>query len=737
MTTERLHKYPRTHHLEGSRLQPGDEDLSALPLTELAGRYVVIEEKVDGANAAISFAPSSGDDPPTLQLQSRGHFLAGGAREKHFALFKDWASCHTARLQELLGTRYVLYGEWLYAKHTIFYDALPHYFLEFDLFDTEDGSFASTALRDCLLDRAIVSAVPVLYRGKAPRKRAELEALIQRSLYKSPRWQERLREAAAARDLDVERIVRETDPSELAEGLYVKVEEDDKVVERYKFVRASFLTAVVDSGSHWLSRPIVPNQLAPGVDIYVEDSRRGPPRSSPTTLPLAPLALALRARDSRYPLRGGEFAVLADGFAAASGPRFAGVPLRAAPAATVSNFTGRRAPPRPSVEGEFDALRAVLPPQAPPSLDALLPHLPALRELQGCPQDPIFHAEGDVWIHTQRVLEALIALPGWQALPEDRRLALALAALLHDIAKPSTTVEVDGRLRSPGHARRGAQDARILLYQLGAPFALRERVVGLIRHHAMPLFALEDDDIARRLHAVSQRLPCTELALLAEADVRGRDCGDQQDLLERIALFVELCRDEACLDGPRAFASDHSRIFYFEKDGRAADHVAHDDTQGEVVLLSGLPGAGKDTLARQHYGELPQISLDALRQELGAPATGKQGPVIDLARQRSREYLRRGESFVWNATSLSHSLRERVIALCRDYRMRVRIAYVEVAWPRLVAQNAARDDAVPQRALEQLLLRWDLPTPLEAHAVEYHVDGSLQALLGEDVLGKR
>lgn len=382
---------------------------------------------------------------------------------------------------------------------------------------------------------------------------------------------------------------------------------------------------------------------------------------------------------------------------------------------------------------DFAALAAQLPPRAAPSLDALLPQIPSLHTLQGCPQDPIFHAEGDVWIHTQRVLEALVGLPGWQALPEDRQLGLALAALLHDIAKPKTTVEIDGRLRSPGHARRGAQDTRIALYQLGAPFALRERVVGLIRHHAAPLFALEHDDAARRVHAISQRLPCSELALLAEADVRGRDCGDRQDLLERIALFIELCRDEGCLDGPRAFADDHSRIFYFEKDGRVADHLAHDDTQGEVVLLSGLPGAGKDTLARQRYGELPQISLDALRRELGAPATGKQGPVIELARQRAREYLRRSERFVWNATSLSHSLRERVIALCRDYRFRVRIAYVEVAWSRLLEQNAARDDAVPQKALEQLLTRWDLPTPLEAHAVDYHVDGSLQPLWAEDL----
>lgn len=73
-TTKTLHKYPRTHHLEGSRLQPGDEDLSAVPLGELAGRHVVIEEKVDGANAAISFAAAEEARGPPCSCRAGGTF---------------------------------------------------------------------------------------------------------------------------------------------------------------------------------------------------------------------------------------------------------------------------------------------------------------------------------------------------------------------------------------------------------------------------------------------------------------------------------------------------------------------------------------------------------------------------------------------------------------------------------------------------------------------------------------
>ena len=124
MTPPPLLKYPRTRHLRGSRLQPGDEDLEAAPFAEIDGRHLVVEEKLDGANAGVCF-----DAEGTLYLQSRGHYLVGGYRERHFDLLKTWAARHREALFGALGDRYLMYGEWLYAKHTVFYDTLPHYFM--------------------------------------------------------------------------------------------------------------------------------------------------------------------------------------------------------------------------------------------------------------------------------------------------------------------------------------------------------------------------------------------------------------------------------------------------------------------------------------------------------------------------------------------------------------------------------------------------------------------------------
>ena len=263
-------KYPRTPHLEGSRLQPGDEDQDHVPLATLRGCHAVVEEKLDGANAGISF--TSGGE---LLLQSRGHYLGGGGRERQFAPFKQWAAAHEARLLERLEDRYVLYGEWLYAKHSVSYDRLPHWFCEFDVYDRVDGVFLSTPRRRALLAGSPVVSVPVVHDGALPTGVKALRALVQPSLAKSARWHEAFEESVARQGLDLALAWRQTDKSPLSEGLYIKVENEAEVLGRFKWVRPDFVQTILDSGSHHSTRPIIPNGLAPGVDLYAPEPTVG------------------------------------------------------------------------------------------------------------------------------------------------------------------------------------------------------------------------------------------------------------------------------------------------------------------------------------------------------------------------------------------------------------------------------------------------------------------------------
>lgn len=257
-----IHKYPRTHHLAGSRLGPGDEDLEQIPIEQLAGEWVVIEEKLDGANCAFSF-----DRHGELQLQSRGHFLTGGPREKQFELFKSWTHRFAAEFWEIFGSRYIVYGEWTYGKHTIFYDHLPHYFHEFDILDTETMSFLSTPRRKELIGPLSIISVPVLHQGPGDCLK-DPTRWVKPCAYKSEHWRRRLRRHAEKHHQDPERITKETDSSNLSEGLYIKVEDEKHVLGRFKWVRYDFLQTVVASGSHWHSRPLLPNLLAPEVDLF-------------------------------------------------------------------------------------------------------------------------------------------------------------------------------------------------------------------------------------------------------------------------------------------------------------------------------------------------------------------------------------------------------------------------------------------------------------------------------------
>lgn len=336
-----------------------------------------------------------------------------------------------------------------------------------------------------------------------------------------------------------------------------------------------------------------------------------------------------------------------------------------------------------------------------------------IRAMHGCPQDSVYHAEGDVWTHVRMVFEAMTDLV--EPVPS----VLFDAVLLHDVAKPVCTRIEGERITSRGHSHRGAIMARRILWEQDRAFAEREQVCALVRYHQSPFHLIDRPDAARLAHLISQTARCDLLTLLARADALGRTCRDQQDLLTRIQLFSEFCIEQDCLTGPRQFPSPLSRFEYFRAPGRDPNYKVHDASRCEVILMSGLPGSGKDTWIRRNAPDLPVVSLDDIREDLGAPPTGNQGAVIQEAKERTRVLLRQGKGFVWNATNLSRDLRGPLIDLFTAYHARTKIVYVEAPHDRLFTQNRERDHPVPPSALHRMMDRWEVPDPTEACAVQY------------------
>jgi predicted kinase len=261
--------------------------------------------------------------------------------------------------------------------------------------------------------------------------------------------------------------------------------------------------------------------------------------------------------------------------------------------------------------------------------------------------------------------------------------------------------------------------ARQILWRSKVPFEMREMVVAMIRHHQAPFWLLEREDPRDLAIRISQTARCDLLALLAEADARGRTCEDQKRLLDNITLFVEYVKEHGCLDKPFEFPSAHTRFLWCGGRQRDPLYEAHEDFRCEVTLMSGFPGAGKDHYVAENLQGLPIVSLDRLRHDLDVDPEDDQGAVVQAAREEAREHLRAGRSFVWNATNLSRKIRSLSLRLFADYDARIKIVYVEVDEETLRAQNRARKAQVPEHVLESLLSKWDVPDLTEAHDVEY------------------
>ncbi|MFN0119347.1 MAG: RNA ligase family protein [Blastocatellia bacterium] len=218
-------KYPSTPHLgslPGLDIR-GDKVMTESARDEFLRHDLTIEEKVDGANLGISF-----DSEGNIRTQNRGAYfhLPGAGQWKKLG---EWLTPHTDMLFEHLSDRYILFGEWCYARHSIFYNRLPDWFLAFDIYDRESRRFLSSTRRDRLTEQMGIARVPELAHGQF--SYTEIEKLMSQS--------------------------KLTDQP--AEGVYLRHDKGAWLEQRAKFVRPAFIQAIEQ---HWSRSLIVPNRLS-------------------------------------------------------------------------------------------------------------------------------------------------------------------------------------------------------------------------------------------------------------------------------------------------------------------------------------------------------------------------------------------------------------------------------------------------------------------------------------------
>lgn len=395
-------------------------------------------------------------------------------------------------------------------------------------------------------------------------------------------------------------------------------------------------------------------------------------------------------------------------------------------------------------------------------LSVLSPVMPWLDNLEATPQDLIWHAEGNVKIHTGRVLEEVYRMLGTPpevfssyapssydevVLGPPRRLALVLSAVLHDIGKTVTTrTRDDGRIISPRHPERGRSYVALKLLELGLPFAVWRDVLAVIGHHHEPLKLVRHDAPLARFTRLARLCDLELVYLLEKADLRGRDASDTQSNLEQLEYF-QLCAEEYGLWKVDPYAAWKEKIFAaLEGESEALKNVTLEQgildyeagliftpeealARGyrfragfaELTVTVGPSGSGKSAWAREHARDTEIISLDALREELTGDSEDQShnGQVQQLARARLRAALREKRRVVWEATSTRFDLRVIPTQFGFDYGARVRYTVFAVPQKDLFVRNCEREHPVPAQVLVKQLEGLDFPLLDEAHSTEF------------------
>ena len=225
MFVESFYRFPNTPYLikpsaKTSRL---DKILTEEEADLFFSRNVTVEEKIDGANLGISFQKDG-----EIRLQNRGHYLSEPFLGQ-WAPLSRWLQGNLECLFDILLDKYILFGEWCYAKHSIYYNCLPDWFIAFDLYDKDINRFLSVRKRNLILANSGLTIVPILYEGHF------LKEMLKDYCGKS--------------------VFSETD----REGLYFRIDTKDYLQYRAKYVQPCFTQSI---DTHWSKKAVIHNQLS-------------------------------------------------------------------------------------------------------------------------------------------------------------------------------------------------------------------------------------------------------------------------------------------------------------------------------------------------------------------------------------------------------------------------------------------------------------------------------------------
>jgi len=385
---------------------------------------------------------------------------------------------------------------------------------------------------------------------------------------------------------------------------------------------------------------------------------------------------------------------------------------------------------------------------AKPSIDRFVAELgndlPWLKDYKSTPQDPEWHAEGDVHIHVGMVLDQTYKILETEAthLSQERRLSLILGALLHDIAKPVTTKqqEIGGIVRTvaPRHASRGRSYLAPKLIGMDLPYDVVETTLGLVSYHHDPKQLVTQEKAAGKYKRLARLVDPELLYWLELADIRGRECKDKQQQLNYIEMYglfaqeyrawsrfgeeyqawrqffsrelADWSQDTRDLVFNRAIARwELGEIFTPESE--IARSYSYRDSFPQVVVTFGVSGSGKSTWISKNLPEHNLISLDNLRDSVAKSRSdqSQNSRVVQLAKEQLKTLLRSHSKIVWDATNIRRDFRQQIIKISRDYGALVTLVIFHCPESVYFERNKQRRHSIPENVLIRQIEQMEFP----------------------------
>lgn len=380
-------------------------------------------------------------------------------------------------------------------------------------------------------------------------------------------------------------------------------------------------------------------------------------------------------------------------------------------------------------------------------------NLDLLSKFKETLQDSEWHGEGNVFIHTQYVLDEVYKLLDNEAnhLSSDHKLSLILAAVLHDIGKPlvTKTKEIDGlsRIIAPHHEKRGCAYLAYRLLELNLPYNIVQQTLRLVAYHQMPR-RLVLHNANKKEYFQLARLVNTELLFyLAKADILGRCCKDQQSQCDYIDLFRLFCEEYQLWGNENPYKDWkqflNTELIRISPESRDAvlGYAIHDYEQGviftpeeaiarrypylnsfpQLIIMSGPSGSGKSTWIQKHLNDYKKISLDNLREEFGKSRINQENNrfIISKAKEQLKNHLRNHDKIVWDATNLRKDFRLMISQLGYDYHALVTMVVLHVSEYSIYQGNQSRNYQVPKETVHSQIESLEWIEDTEAHRIAF------------------